>query len=204
MNGNVDIALSKLKLYKDVDENTLLALNLGIYNGTLRFYVNELDTKTGKNKYITSIGLPLLYFRMLLELMDKILEEKDEEVSFSLDIYGNKWVDGEKLDDRVLNAKVVISRIRNKQDDIIYVITIVDKDRNNFHFPFKPTPFVEIYKNKEKIDNMTVLSDIWFKSYFKALKDIAGIIPETEGFNKNNKKSNNKKEKLSDGEEIPF
>ena len=179
MSTNVNILLAQLKLYQEVKDDKLLLLSFGVYKKTLRLYINSMDkVGFGNRKLIFSTGLVPMNSRLIgNSLLDLVKSKEEFDVGFKL--YGAKYENDKRVEnERTLICTIHIRKAKNKNGNLVNLIQIVTGLDVKYTFVLKPTPYIEVFENGEKVTDETHLSDIWAKAFAKNFNAVLDLVPE--------------------------
>jgi len=188
-----DLALGKLNLYRETGKEKFNMLSFGIFKETLRVTVREKDNNPDAKQSRVLINMPIMfmYARLFLDEL-KTLNDKPEDYTMSLDMYGPKWDFNTKKripNQKELMGKLGIARKKNKEGSIVNLITVTTNQNIRNVFPIITTPYLELVRNGKKIEDKSELSMIWTKAYAKSLDGILSSLPEV-----NNERDDNNPE----------
>jgi len=175
---NLNKAMNGLKLYTELSDDKLLTLSFGVYKNMFRVYINKMDKDYKNNEFITSLALTSIVARMISNELNDLWKLK-ETYQFEQKLFGAKYVDDKRvINERVKTGSFKIMKAKNKDDDLVNVIQITDKLDKKYNFVITKTPYIEIYKNNEKVTDATVISDTWCRSFAKTYSDVMTLVPE--------------------------
>ena len=175
--------LNKVILYREQND-TLLSLNFGVYNNTLRLYVRSTDLeKKNKSKLLCNMSLQPEKARFLKELLKDIKElslENTDKKEIEVKLYGIEWDSNNKPipNSKKLLGSLAVGKLKNKNNEIVNYLAITNMYGKKFIFPFLPTPYEEYYIDGKKIENKTILSSIKIKSFTAIFSNILNFVPE--------------------------
>jgi len=175
---NVNVIMSKLKLYKEIKDNKLLTLSYGVYNGTIRLYINTVKRDDYKSfDSVGNLALTHINSRLFSRALARINDEK-EGYSVTFNLYGAKFEDDKRVhNEKVLNGKLTILRVKT-DGGLVNVIQITTDKEQKFSFGLLPTPYITIVENGELIKDKTKLSTLWTEAYSDTVKAMLDMFPE--------------------------
>ena len=191
---NIDIALSRLKLFRQLKENKFQMLTFGVYKNILRVYVREGSGVAGeKTKLLQNLPLMLMNARIFVNELKK-LSKQDPGYNFVMELYAPGWKN-DKMDrsKKDLQGKIGMARAKSPEGDITNLIYVVSNQNVKAVFPLMPTPYIEFSVNGKKITDKEKLSNIWTEGYAKTLEEALALFPEIHIEDKDIGTSNNKK-----------
>lgn len=203
---NIDIALSRLKLFRQLKENKFQMLTFGVYKNVLRIYVREGSGVAGeKTKLLQNLPLMLMNARIFVEELKK-LSTRESGYNFVMELYAPGWTN-EKMDrsKKDLQGKIGMARAKSPDGDTTNLIYVVSNQNVKAVFPLIPTPYIQFSVNGKKITDKEVLSNMWTDGYAKTLDDALSLFPEIHVVDKDvkqdyGKKNNGGSDKNSDME----
>lgn len=186
---NVNILLSRLALYREVDDKTLHALGFGVYKNNIRLYIKESPTSDIRNNtLIFNMALVHMNARLIANELNE-LNTRKEGYNVSFPLYGKKFINNQAVDgERELTGTIGVARTKDKSGDIINILYITSPVGTKYIFPLKPTPYVDVVKNGELVKDNKVLSEMWTKAYADTFTAVLNKIPEA--INQNSKSNN--------------
>ena len=190
---SVFLRLRRLTLLDKVGDKEYI-LNWGYRDGYVSLGV--IDKETNKSVKDARLVLNTVLLRTLVEYLEKVMSSK-EEISYTIESKSRDFNNKEN-DALIVKGKVHIGKKKIKDYLINYIMI-----ENGVKYPFKllPSKYYVFYKNGERLDDYTELSNIFTKAYVKELNKILDEIPPFSeedlfevnlNFNKNDKKNNNK------------
>ena len=176
---NVNIALSKLKLFKELEGNRMHILTFGIYKDNLRIYVKEADRNNMRDaKLVCNMAVMSMNSRLLVEELRE-LHTREDKYKFELGMFGPKWVDNKRVEGEMVKmGSVGLVRANNKDGKAINILYIESNIGTKYIFPLIPTPFVTISRNGKIVDDATALSNMWTTAYCKSFEGMLNLYPE--------------------------
>lgn len=175
---NLNKALSGIKLYTETKDNKLLTLTFGVYKGYFRLYINKMDKDFKNNEFIFTAMLTTVNTRLVYNKLKNLHKLKDK-YAYEVKMFGAKFVDDKRvMDERSITGSFKIMKVKNKDDDLVNVIQIIDKLDKKYNFVLMNTPYVDIYINNVKVTDKSILSNEWCEAYSVALGDVLRLMPE--------------------------
>lgn len=176
---NVNILLSKLSLYKEIDNDKLHVLAFGVYKNTLRIYVKESPKDDLRNNQLVfNMGVVTMNARLIANALETLNDQK-EGYNLSFPMYGKKFVNNQPVDgERELTGTIGVARAKNKSEDIVNLIYVTTPIGTKYIFPLTPTPYIDIVINGETVKDNKKLSEIWTKAFSDTFTAVLNNIPE--------------------------
>ncbi len=196
---SVFLRLRRLTLLDKVGDKEYI-LNWGYRDGYVSLGV--IDRETNRSIKDARIALNTVLLRTVVQYLRKVIDSQ-EEISYTIESksrdFNNK--DNNSL---IIKGKLHIGKKKVKDHLINYIML-----ENGVKYPFKllPSKYYVFYKNGEKLNDYTELSNFFTEAYIKELNKILDEIPPfTEedvfevnlNFNKNDKTDKNNKTKEED------
>lgn len=171
-------ALRGVKLYQEIKDKKLISVSFGVYNGTLRVYINKMSSNLKDQELVFSFGLTTLNGRLIAEELLTLNDKTDpHETTFILK--GPKYVDNQRIyDETVLTAKVTIKRALNKQGKLINMIMFTSPTEQVFRFLLMPTPYIEIMVDGKIVKDEAILTTKITNAFAKNFEAVLNILPE--------------------------
>jgi len=175
---NLNKALRGIKLYQEVKDKNLITLSFGVYNGTLRAYINKMSSNRKDNQLVFSFGIVTANARLISEELLKVIDMKEvHDTTFILK--GAKFVDNQIVEgETVLTAKVTIKKAKNKQGKLINIFQVTSPTEQVYRFILLPTPFLEVMVNGELVKDDEILTEKITTAFAKNYTAMVDLLPE--------------------------
>lgn len=169
-NQTETITVDKLTLYSlvDAEKKRFAKLTWGIRAGypRLTVYTNHQEFGTG-NVFdgIITAPMDMVVLGNLLQLLEQVANG-DSDVKYKVDCFNAKWVDGQRTDERYLQATIMFG----KDKEGLVWLSVIENKKPKIKFNITISDYINIYKSDGSQLSASEASCMAARSYVKIVR----------------------------------